>query len=633
MIYAADEVGGRRNDPLKRIGDFGGGVYTVEPDPGAVPFLESYLSDGETAQWHFYALSDILTVQSGGDTNPPTPNPATFASAPAADSDSAISMTAIIGSDTSGPVEYLFTETSGNAGGSSSSWQTSATYTDSGLSADTLYSYTVTLRDGIGNTGTASGAASTTTDAPPDTEAPVITLLSPADETTDVAAGASLVATFNETIAAGTGSIILTNLTKATQTVIDVADGTQVTVSGTTLTIDPAGDLAAGDSYAVNIDAGAVEDLAGNPFGGIVDESSWNFSITNPVPIVSFTPASGFGPESATPASVMVVLSHVYAGTVTVEHDLATPGGSATLDQDFTYTSGTLTFNEGETNKAFTFTVIDDDLGENYETINFELGTISNGVAGVVDSFAYTILSDAVDWGSIPFEEPFEALTSGDLSGQRGWVSEGGQVQTNTSFGGSLKAGTITTSLGSIQHSFNGAKERVWSDLRLQVVHMSAEPLPDADSTVAFYVATNSQVMVFDGTHAVSSGLTAPAGEWVRFTTFSDYAAKTWTLYVNDIKAGPFGFLDPTASGFRSFVVTGEGSFVDDLLVTESELFTLYASGGIITPLAWVLSYGGDPTRSDQDGDALDLDQEYLIETDPTVSNEFKIINLRYLDL
>ena len=107
------------------------------------------------------------TTGSASDTDPPTPNPATFASAPAADSDTAISMTATTGSDATAPVEYLFTETSGNPGATSSAWQTNTLYTDSGLDADTQYTYTVTMRDGLENTGTASSPASATTDPAP----------------------------------------------------------------------------------------------------------------------------------------------------------------------------------------------------------------------------------------------------------------------------------------------------------------------------------------------------------------------------------------------------------------------------------------------------------------------------------
>jgi hypothetical protein len=99
----------------------------------------------------------------GGDTDPPTPDPATWASMPAATGQSAISMTAAAGSDPSGPVEYYFAETSGNPGGGDSGWQSSPEYTDTGLSADTQYTYRVRLRDAHGNTGLWSTSENATT--------------------------------------------------------------------------------------------------------------------------------------------------------------------------------------------------------------------------------------------------------------------------------------------------------------------------------------------------------------------------------------------------------------------------------------------------------------------------------------
>ena len=100
------------------------------------------------------------------DTDPPTPNPATFASAPAATSSSSIGMTATTGTDSTvcGPVEYYFTETSGNPGGSDSGWQTSASYVDTGLEASTLYTYTIQMRDFLNNTGTTSNPVSAFSD-------------------------------------------------------------------------------------------------------------------------------------------------------------------------------------------------------------------------------------------------------------------------------------------------------------------------------------------------------------------------------------------------------------------------------------------------------------------------------------
>jgi len=89
------------------------------------------------------------------DLGPPNPNPAHFLTPPTAKSSTQITMTSVKGSDTSG-VEYLFTETTGNAGGSSSGWQTNSTYIDTDLLPGTLYAYTVTMRDGEGHVGTPS---------------------------------------------------------------------------------------------------------------------------------------------------------------------------------------------------------------------------------------------------------------------------------------------------------------------------------------------------------------------------------------------------------------------------------------------------------------------------------------------
>ncbi|MHC4623318.1 MAG: Calx-beta domain-containing protein, partial [Planctomycetota bacterium] len=126
-----------------------------------------------------YALSqdDINELFQGGapsDTDPPTPDPATFASPPAAISETEITMTATTGSDASPPVEYYFDEISGNPGGADRPWSTDPTYTNSGLQANTQYTYTVQMRDSLLNTGTASApAGATTPDNTPPTPDPM----------------------------------------------------------------------------------------------------------------------------------------------------------------------------------------------------------------------------------------------------------------------------------------------------------------------------------------------------------------------------------------------------------------------------------------------------------------------------
>lgn len=97
------------------------------------------------------------------ESDPPQPDPATFENAPFALGPDRITMTALPGSDLNGPVEYYFDEITGNPGGADSGWITSASYINSGLNANTTYTYTVSMRDAYGNRGTASAALSAAT--------------------------------------------------------------------------------------------------------------------------------------------------------------------------------------------------------------------------------------------------------------------------------------------------------------------------------------------------------------------------------------------------------------------------------------------------------------------------------------
>jgi len=558
----------------------------------------------------------------------PTPNPAGFEVLPMPVNDTMIRMVATTASASVGPVEYRFHCTSG--GGHDSEWQTSTSYIDSGLTPGTTYSYDVTTRDGLGNAGNPSAAAAATTDVGPDGVAPLVALLNPLNGASNVAFDAVLQVTFSEPIRSGSGTILLKNLTEASEESINVTNGTQVAIEDTSLTITPASPLERGDRYAVQIAAGAIEDLAGNDYVGIDTDTDWAFTAINPLPEVTFLEASGSGAESNTAVMVAITLSHPYAGTVSVQPRLATPGGTAALGDDFTYAAAPVTFDEGETNKSFELTIIDDLAGEDSETIAFELGPIVNGTKGAADRFVYTILPDHSDWGAIPFSEPFEASTLGALDGQRGWSADGVEVQTNVTHGGSGQAAAITSEQGSLEHQFNNAMQHVWTDMRMRVVQMQELPEIPTNIATAFFVATNSHVMVCDGTNVVSSGLTAAEGEWARFTVESDYATATWWLYVDEVKAGPFGFVDATITGYEKLVISGGSGrgVLDDILVSESTPLVVYAAGGTITPQSWVIARGGDPALPNEDGDDLSLDQEYLINTDPTEANRFEIIEV-----
>ncbi len=86
------------------------------------------------------------------DTTKPEPNQMTWATPPYAtpSSTTSITMVATTATDISG-VEYYFLETSGHNGGTSSGWQDSPTYVDTGLDPCTTYTYEVKARDKSSN--------------------------------------------------------------------------------------------------------------------------------------------------------------------------------------------------------------------------------------------------------------------------------------------------------------------------------------------------------------------------------------------------------------------------------------------------------------------------------------------------
>ncbi len=132
-----------------------------------------------------------------------------------------------------------------------------------------------------------------TTAGTADTTAPIVSSLSPADNSTGVAPNSNLVLTFNEAIQAASGSILIYDTAFGTPIkTINVTDSSQVGISGNQLTINPSSDLDEGRSYYVVIGNGVIQDLAGNAFAGISGTSQFNFTTSDPTPpsLVSTNP-------------------------------------------------------------------------------------------------------------------------------------------------------------------------------------------------------------------------------------------------------------------------------------------------------------------------------------------------------
>ena len=103
---------------------------------------------------------------------------------------------------------------------------------------------------------------------------------SPVDGATGTAISSNIVVGFSEAIQNGSGTIAI-HSDSATGTVLEsynVATSANLSISGSTLTIDPTVNLAGNTHYFVTFDAGSVKDLAGNSYAGT---TSYDFTTAN----------------------------------------------------------------------------------------------------------------------------------------------------------------------------------------------------------------------------------------------------------------------------------------------------------------------------------------------------------------
>ena len=112
----------------------------------------------------------------------------------------------------------------------------------------------------------------------PDTTAPVVTSFSPADGATGVAPGSNIVLTFSEPIQRGTGNIVLKTAAGQVIATYDAAMSNNLSISGSTLTINPTANLSNGTEYRLEFSPGSIEDLAGNNYAGT---TGYNFATLN----------------------------------------------------------------------------------------------------------------------------------------------------------------------------------------------------------------------------------------------------------------------------------------------------------------------------------------------------------------
>lgn len=166
-----------------------------------------------------------------------------------------------------------------------------------------------------------------------DTVAPTVTNFNPADDANAVGVSSNIVVTFNEAIQRGTGNIVLKDASNNVIATYDAATSSNISISGSVLTINPTDDLSSTTQYFVTFAAGSIKDLAGNSYAGT---ATYDFTTGDAgVPFVeTFSPDDGDG-SVATTANIIVTFNEnvQFGSSGTIQ--LRRGGASGDLVQTF----------------------------------------------------------------------------------------------------------------------------------------------------------------------------------------------------------------------------------------------------------------------------------------------------------
>jgi hypothetical protein len=102
--------------------------------------------------------------------------------------------------------------------------------------------------------------------------------LSPTNGAVDVFAASDLVITFNEDVLAGSGDIVVREVSGGAEFEAIAVTSGSVAVSSSNVTINPLSVLDPDTRYWVQITNGVITDLYGNPFAGITNSAQWSFT-------------------------------------------------------------------------------------------------------------------------------------------------------------------------------------------------------------------------------------------------------------------------------------------------------------------------------------------------------------------
>jgi hypothetical protein len=219
----------------------------------------------------------------------------------------------------------------------------------------------------------------------------------PNDNATGVTVGDNIVIDFSEavtllsgqiiTLADVTNGVIVETFTATSTNSASGNNGGTISVSSDKVTLNPGTDLLAGTEYAVQVSASAIQDLAGNSFAGISDNTTFSFRTA---PTLALSASATEMSEKGGSVTYTVSLQDGKGNPFTASENIVAAiqfGGTASKDTDYSVTglssSDDITIASGSSSATLSVTATDDAEEDDAETIVVALNSVSSGTATI----------------------------------------------------------------------------------------------------------------------------------------------------------------------------------------------------------------------------------------------------------
>jgi hypothetical protein len=225
----------------------------------------------------------------------------------------------------------------------------------------------------------------------------------------------------------------------------------------------------------------------------------------------------------------------------------------------------------------------------------------------------------------LPFSENFDTLPLGSIGTGNDWISLAGtnNVQTNISAGGSQ---ALEIRSGAVQHTLSNTNggTSVWVSFQARITAAPSEApiVTNSNTSVAFFVNTNLNLVVLNGTNEFVLSKKMELDFWTRFDVYCDYGSLTWKLNVNGTNVAENLNLFSTNQQIDSLVIANQSSasaYFDELVIETTDDTN---SNGI--PDWWEQHHFGGITNAPSGifTNGMTCEQMYIAGLEPSIADD-----------